>query len=118
MTLVNLLLVDPYTRQAYLPVWFPEDTGGGDKRAPCSLGYQFIMRADQLHCSYFIRSCDYLRHFRDDIYLTVRLQQWVLTQCQLKDSDWSRVKMGTFTMHITSLHLFRNDYLNMFKERL
>lgn len=113
---VDLLVSDPYTRQAYLPIWFPEDTGGGSKRAPCTLGYHFIMRGDQLDITYYIRSCDMRRHMRDDIYLTHRLAVWVLQQCQQRDPKWREVEMGTFNMHITSLHIFANDWQAMFPD--
>jgi thymidylate synthase len=112
---VNLLVRNPMTRNAYLPVWFPEDTGvlhGG--RTPCSLGYLFRMRGDRLSISYDIRSCDFKRHFQDDVYLTVRLLLWVLQQCRELDDRWKKVKPGNFTMHIGSFHLFKNDYQVVF----
>jgi thymidylate synthase len=109
--LINLLLNDPYTRQAYLPVWFPEDLGASiDERKPCTLGYHFIMRDNKLHIIYYIRSCDFYRHFRNDIYMTVRLQHWVLDELQNHNSEWKIVVPGSFTMHITSLHMFINDW--------
>lgn len=110
-SVVALLAREPLTRQAYLPVWFPEDTGvvHGD-RAPCTLGYHFIMRADKLHVVYYIRSCDFVRHLRDDIYLTVRLLLWILDQLRARDERWKSVVPGRFVMHITSLHFFRNDW--------
>lgn len=111
---VKLLVEDPYTRQAYLPVWFPEDTGGGSKRAPCSIGYHFLMRDDQLDITYQIRSCDFIRHFRDDIYLTVRLLLWVIEECRKRDPRWDEVRPGKFVMSIQSLHLFRNDFNILF----
>lgn len=110
--LKNLLFKEPFTRQAFLPVFFPEDTGavhGG--RIPCTIGYHFIRREQSLHVVYYIRSCDYLRHFRDDIYLCVRLVNWLLDR--LRDNpltSWKDVRPGTFTMHITSLHIFENEY--------
>jgi thymidylate synthase len=113
---VALLSSDPYTRQAYLPIWFPEDTGGGSKRAPCTLGYHFIMRENKLDITYYIRSCDMLRHFRDDIYLTHRLALWVITQCMARNPKWKEVEPGTFNMHITSLHIFANDWQSMFPQ--
>jgi thymidylate synthase len=97
-----------------LPIWFPEDTGsshGG--RVPCTLGYHFIRRDNVLHVVYFIRSCDYLRHFRDDIYLAVRKVMWIIKELQEiggHSDSWMKVKPGTFTMHITSLHIFENEY--------
>jgi len=116
---VSLLLREPHTRQAYLPIFFPEDTGGaGGGRVPCSLGYHFIRRRNYLHVTYWLRSCDLVRHFRDDIYLTVRLLLWVLDELRKRDPNgWSLVNPGFFTMHTTSLHCFENDYRLLIKER-
>ena len=119
---IYLLMKEPDTRQAYLPIFFPEDTGVGDGgRKPCTLGYQFIVRDQRLHCYYPMRSCDLMRHYRDDVYLTVRLMLWVLDQCR-RQSDiqpgpnvWDNIKPGTLTMHMTSLHCFVND-LRVFKQ--
>lgn len=116
---VELIANDPYTRQAYLPVWFPEDTGGGSKRAPCTIGYHFLMREEKLDINYHIRSCDFVRHFRDDLYLTTRLLLWVLDQCRrsVAGTDmfqaWQEVRPGKLLMQIGSLHVFRNDFLIM-----
>lgn len=122
---VRHLTKDPLSRQAYLPIWFPEDTGKSDVRVPCTLGYHFIMRGGFFHCTYYIRSCDAFRHLRDDVYLTVRLQLWMLDQLRnqtidavgpmvTEADDWRNVKPGLFTMHIVSLHVFRNDYIKLF----
>lgn len=114
--LVELLANEPGTRQAYLPVWFPEDTGTThDGRKPCTLGYHFIMRNGKLDITYYIRSCDYIRHFKDDIYLTLRLLFWVINKCKdINHGVWEHVKPGKFIMHITSLHMFINDYIKLF----
>lgn len=119
---VNLLAKDPLTRQAYLPVWFPEDTGGGHKRAPCTIGYHFMMRDGKLDVTYHIRSCDFVRHFRDDLYLTVRLLLWVLQECRkiefdgdhTKDGGWHSVQPGKLIIQIGSFHIFANDYHMLF----
>lgn len=117
-SVVEHLVADPHSRQAYLPIWFPEDTGKLNVRVPCTLGYHFIQRHGYLHCTYYIRSCDFMRHFRDDIYLAVRLQLWILDQLRLHDGpQWDQVKPGLFTMHMVSLHLFENDYTKLFGAR-
>lgn len=108
---VNLLIKNPLTRNAYLPVWSFEDTGvvhGG--RTPCTIGYLFRMRENRLSVFYDIRSCDFVRHFKDDVYLTVRLLLWVIEQCRLGDPRWNDVKPGMFQMHIGSFHIFENDW--------
>lgn len=106
-SIINLLEREPNTRQAYLPIFFPEDTGNENNvRVPCTLGYLFTQREGFLHMIYYIRSCDYLRHFRDDIYLAVRLNLWLLEQLKGRNDWWKNVKPGVFTMHIASLHVF------------
>lgn len=107
---VEHLAKHPLSRQAYLPVWFPEDTGvAHGERVPCTLGYHFIMRDNYLHTRYDIRSCDLVRHFQDDVYLAVRLKLWLLHRLRELDPMWKKVSPGFFTMHITSLHAFKND---------
>ena len=100
---INLLTINPTTRQAYLPIWFPEDTwaANNQERIPCSLGYYFYFERGYLHCNYTIRSCDLFRHFRNDIYLTARLLQHVAEKTYLK--------VGNLNMDIYNLHLFQND---------
>lgn len=109
---VGLMIKDPLTRQAWIPLFFPEDTGVGDNaRKPCTLGYQFMRRGNEMHIYYPLRSCDYIRHFRDDIYLAIRLLLWVLSQLRERDeASWGRVKPGEYVMHATSLHIFANDF--------
>lgn len=117
-SLVDLLAREPLTRQAYIPLFFPEDTGVGDGgRKPCTLGYQFIMRDGKLHIYYPIRSCDFMRHFRDDCYLAVRLLLWVLDRCRERNKIFLEIVPGTFTMHCVSLHIFRPDWPTLYGER-
>ena len=97
--LVHLLQKRPGTRQAYLPIWFPEDTGATEgQRVPCTLGYHFMIRNGVLKCVYYIRSCDFYRHFRDDVFMALRLQQYVARSVGIAP--------GKFVMHISSLHIF------------
>lgn len=117
--LVDMLYASPYTRQAYLPVWFPEDTGATQgQRVPCTLGYQFLIRetpaGKRLHVTYLMRSCDFMRHLADDIYMTVRLAQWVKARLvaagfENRDTKFSGLKLGTLHFHAGSLHIFEPD---------
>lgn len=100
---VTQLKQDRLTRQAYLPVWHPEDTGATEgQRVPCSLGYHFIIRDEEIHLVYFLRSVEIYRHFHNDVYLACRLAEWVASK--LDD-----VGLGSFTMHMTSFHGFVGD---------
>jgi hypothetical protein len=115
--LVRDLAAEPDTRQAYLPVWFPEDTGDAHRgRKPCTLGYHFIMRNGKLDVVYYLRSCDFAHHFRDDVYLTIRLLLWVLQECRNLNAEWNKVKPGKLVMQITSLHMFINDFRKEYPE--
>lgn len=106
--LVSLLAKNPLTRQAYLPIWFPEDTGAVEgQRVPCTIGYHFLVRNNLLDIVYYIRSCDLLRHFRDDVYMAARLAQWVCDELQ---SSGLAIRTGQLVMYISSLHYFRGDY--------
>lgn len=115
---VNLLIRDPLTRQANFSIWSMEDTGAKYKgRVPCTLNYFFLCREGKLNIFYDIRSCDVLRHFKDDVYLACRLLLWVLDELQsrvfLSDVPrtrfWRLITPGTLTMHIYSLHMFTAD---------
>lgn len=112
--LCELLSGEPGTRQAYLPIWFPEDTGTiHSGRKPCTLGYHFILRDGKLDVTYYIRSCDFYRHLRDDIYLTLRLADYVMNRAKELSPNcpmWNYAELGSFNMHIVSLHMFINDF--------
>jgi thymidylate synthase len=102
--LVRLFQTRPDTRQGYLPIWFPEDTGAHHgERVPCTLGYHMMQRGGKLGIRYYIRSCDFVRHFRDDVYMAARLGQWV---CEEVGLGWTP---GHLVLHISSLHAFAAD---------
>lgn len=94
---------DRGTRQAFLGIWHPQDQANNGVRLPCTIGYHFLIRDGKLHISYLIRSCDIFRHFKNDIYMTVRLAQYVRDYLDLS------LVMGTMTMWIGSLHCFNTE---------
>ena len=110
LDLVNEIVRNPHSNQHYFPIFHPEDVGivkGG--RKPCTLGYHITVRNKQLHCYYPMRACDFIRHWADDIYLTIRLMAWIIEQCIKLDRRWQHTGLGSFSMHCTSLHIFEND---------
>lgn len=99
----------PMSRQAFLPIWFPEDTGAvHGKRVPCSLGYHFQIRDHSIFVTYYIRSCDLIRHFRDDVYMAARLGQWVARQL-----PELMIGRGQLNMYMANLHCFHGDIAMM-----
>lgn len=98
---------DPFTRQAFLPIWFPEDTGkGANVRVPCTLGYHFMIRDGRLDIKYIMRSTDMLRHYQDDIYLCYRLALYVL---ETLAHNVSGLRLGYMTFITFSAHVFEGE---------
>lgn len=105
---VGQLVGNPLTRQAVLPMWFPEDTGALDRRVPCSLTYHFMADGDDvLSVWYSMRACDFYRHFTNDMYLTARLLQWVCAEVARRGG--AHFKPGQLNATVSSLHLFEGD---------
>lgn len=116
---VSLLIRNPLTRQAYLPIWFPEDTGAGlatydDQtiRVPCTLGYHFMQRGGYLSMRYYLRSCDVYRHLSNDAYFAAALMRWVCAELKRRTMEGQvglNIRPGKLVMHIASLHAFHGD---------
>lgn len=113
--LISLMANEPHGRQAYLPIFFPEDTGavhGG--RIPCTLGYHFMLRRGQLHMWYDIRSCDLYRHLRDDVYLAVLLMLHTIEKLRPLHTAWASAKPGTLYFKAHSLHIHKGDWHHVY----
>lgn len=112
MDIKDRLAKDLTTRQAFLSIWHPEDQSNNDVRVPCTIGYWFRLRevkgdcAFHLDITYLIRSCDALRHLRNDVYMAQRLAQDMMDHLHSKEIF---VVPGTMSMWIGSLHCFEND---------
>jgi thymidylate synthase len=105
---INLLKKDINSRRAFLPVVdFVEDQVDLlDRRFPCSLGYWFNYRQDQLNMTYLLRSSDYFEHLHYDLVLAHRLQ------CHVAESVG--VKPGNFCQWVGSLHCFQSNVKDVF----
>lgn len=96
--LIERLKTDPGSRQAFYAIWHPQDSSNEGVRLPCTIGYHFLVRKGKLHLTYLIRSCDIFRHFKNDVYMTVRLAQYV------RDQVDPELELGELSMWIGSLH--------------
>lgn len=66
-----------------------------------------------------IRSCDFVRHFQDDVYMAARLAQWVCAA--LPGGNWIDetppvLDVGSLTMHAMSMHIFKGDIPKLERE--
>lgn len=105
--IISRLKKEKGTRQAYLSVWHPEDQSNHGERVPCTLGYWFYLNKDKLDVTYHIRSCDAVRHYRNDIYMTWRLLQYVASKASFD--------VGNMNIWIGSFHCFKSDLYTLKK---
>jgi thymidylate synthase len=106
--IINKLKNNPYSRQAFLSVWHPEDQSNHLERVPCTIGYWFNAENNILNITYLIRSCDAIRHFKNDLYMTYRLLQFV--------ADNIGFKYGNMNVWIGSFHCFKSDLYSLKKQ--
>lgn len=100
---------DHDSRQLWLSVWdLNEDVDklGGISRVPCSLGYNFQFREGKLNIHYVMRSCDFNTHFPNDVYLAIKLLEYVAERCGME--------VGNFTHTMFSLHVYKKDVNDVF----
>lgn len=107
--IVNRLREDPDSRQLWMSLWDPSidpNHLGGVSRVPCSLGYGLQVREGKLNLHYVMRSADFSVHFRNDVYLAMRLLEHI--------ADLTGYEVGSFTHTMFSLHVYRKDMVNVF----
>lgn len=107
--IIERLKEDHDSRQLWLSVWDPNedpDKLGGVSRVPCSLGYNFQFRDGALNIHYIMRSCDFSTHFTNDVYLGIRLLEYVAKETGLP--------VGNFTHTMFSLHVYKKDVEKVF----
>lgn len=107
--IIKRLQQDHDSRQLWLSIWdCNEDVDklGGISRVPCSLGYNFQFREGKLNIHYVMRSCDFGTHFCNDVYLGIKLLEYVAKECDME--------VGNFTHTMFSLHVYNKDIKNVF----
>ena len=95
---------NPNTRQAIMTMYDRHQdmmNWGGLDRVPCSTSYQFMLRDGKLNLVYNQRSCDFIKFFATDVYLTITLLEYIATNIDAEP--------GTFFHFLGSLHLFMGD---------
>lgn len=107
--IIERLKEDKDSRQLWVSIWNPEidpDKLGGVSRVPCSLGYNFQYREGKLNMHYIMRSCDFSTHFVNDVYLAIKMLEYVA-----KETD---LQVGNFTHTMFSLHVYKEDVSRVF----
>jgi thymidylate synthase len=65
-----------------------------------------MLRRDQLHITYTMRSCDFVTHWQNDVWLAMKLQCLV--------ARMTGNKPGQFCQFINSFHVYKNDVKDVF----
>lgn len=107
--IMNRLKKDPDSRQLWISLWNPDkdpDFLGGVSRVPCSLGYGLQVRDGKLNLHYVMRSCDFVTHFRNDVYLAIKFLEWV--------AEKTGYPVGDFTHTMFSCHVYNKDIQGVF----
>lgn len=107
--IMNRLKEDPDSRQLWISLWNPDkdpDFLGGVSRVPCSLGYGLQVRNGKLNLHYVMRSCDFVTHFRNDVYLAIKFLEWV--------AEKTGYPVGDFTHTMFSCHVYNKDIQGVF----
>jgi len=96
----------PNTRQALATMYDVHQdmmNWGGLDRVPCSISYHFILRNKELILVYNQRSCDFLKFFATDVFITCGMLHHVARCLVLPPSSCRFVHV------INSLHAFKKD---------
>jgi len=94
----------PSTRQAVMTMYDVHQdmmNWGGRDRVPCSLSYQFVIRDGVLTLVYNQRSCDFVKFFSTDVYITCELLKHMARE--------TKTLPGRLIHFLGSLHAFAGD---------
>lgn len=108
MRVIRELRRNPQSRQLYVAMWDPYQDSErlGVRRVPCSLGWHFMMRGGKLNITYSMRSCDFVTHWQNDVWLTMMLLDLV---CMKTGNE-----PGQFSQFINSFHVYEQDVADVF----
>lgn len=102
--IIRELKEKPNTRQAIMTMYDRHEDmlhWGGRDRVPCSISYQFMLRENKLVLIYNQRSCDFVKFFPSDVWLTIKLLLYVAQNIGKEP--------GSFIHFLGSLHAFAGD---------
>lgn len=105
---IRQLRVNPNSRQCFISIWDPttDPERLGVRRVPCTLGYHVMLRDGKLNITYMMRSCDFVTHWRNDVYLSMKLLRFI--------SSKVGIPVGTFAQFINSFHVYKSDVKDVY----
>lgn len=110
--IISELIHRPNSRQIIMTMYDVHQdlmNWGGQDRVPCSLSYHFIARDGKLNLIYNQRSCDFLKFFTTDVYITCMLLQGIVNAHNALVPADKELQVGRFVHSLGSLHGFAKD---------
>lgn len=105
---LNTLRRDPQSRQAIIQVWREQPRQTND--TPCTLSWQFLLRAGELHCVATMRSSDLITGWPYDVFNFSMVAASILLDLRTLDpATWDQVSLGTLHLTAGSQHVYRLD---------
>ncbi len=105
--IINLLLRDPDSRQAIIPIYRAEDVGLQAKDIPCTCVIQFLLRSNKLSCITYMRS--------NDLYLGLPYDVFSFTMLQELMALSLGADLGVYKHIVGSLHVYEKHFENLEK---
>lgn len=99
----------PSSRNAIISMWDPTidvDRIGGKMRVPCTMYWQILIRDGKVNMIYNIRSNDLMTHWCWDVYLAIKLQEYIAEKLNRE--------VGWFIQQVGSLHAYHKDLKGIF----
>lgn len=106
---IECLEKTPSSRNAIISMWDPTidiDRIGGKMRVPCTMYWQLLIRDGKVNMIYNIRSNDLMTHWCWDVYLAIKLQEYVAEKLDRE--------VGWFIQQVGSLHGYHKDLKGIF----
>lgn len=102
------LIKNEHSKRATMLINTPENSVKETKDTPCTMYLQFFIRQESLHLINHMRSQDIFFGTPYDISYFTMLQE--LARVYLRDRCYPYLRMGTYSHHMGSLHLYRKNY--------
>ena len=99
---------NPFSKRATMLINTPENSVMETKDTPCTMYLQFFIRDEKLHLINHMRSQDVFFGTPYDISFFTMLQELALVF--LKEHTYPYLRMGTYSHHMGSFHLYAKDY--------
>jgi thymidylate synthase len=100
--LIDLLMEEPTTRRASVPIFLPEDVGRRSKDIPCALGLHFRVTGGSLSMTVLMRSNNALRLFPYNGFEFSMLQEIIARHIGRT--------VGPYIHYALSMHLYSEDF--------